>query len=145
MALYLSQKRRHMISIIIAHLYFLQTHNGKYSTSITLSCQWRQTTLSFQVSAQRSGKILNRYSCVSTHCPAFCHIFCVGTSGMQDSFLKVNLLGNPWFQIVGITEFYSWTSTRENLILLHANNKGADQPAHLCRLICTFVVCSSKI
>ena len=29
-------------------------------------------------------------------------------------------------------------STRENLILLHANNKGADQPAHPRKLISAF-------
>ena len=33
-----------------------------------------------------------------------------------------------------------WASSRENQILLHAKNKGADQPAHLCSLISTFVI-----
>ena len=31
-------------------------------------------------------------------------------------------------------------STRENLILFHASNKGADQPAHLCSLISLLVI-----
>ena len=31
--------------------------------------------------------------------------------------------------------FKIWGSTRENLVLLHANNKGADQPAHLISVI----------
>ena len=34
-----------------------------------------------------------------------------------------------------------WASTRENLLLGSANNKGADQPAHSPRLICGFVIC----
>ena len=33
----------------------------------------------------------------------------------------------------------NWTSTRENLTLLHANNKGADHPAHPHSLTCAFV------
>ena len=33
------------------------------------------------------------------------------------------------------------TETQEKLTLLHANNKGADQPAHLRSLISTFVIC----
>ena len=31
--------------------------------------------------------------------------------------------------------------SRENLTLLHAKNKDADQPAHPCSLISAFVVC----
>ena len=34
-----------------------------------------------------------------------------------------------------------WTLSQENLILLHVNNKGAYQPAHLRSLISAFVVC----
>ena len=34
---------------------------------------------------------------------------------------------------------YIWASTQENLSSPFANNKGADQPAHLHRLISTFV------
>ena len=33
-----------------------------------------------------------------------------------------------------------WASTQENLSSVFANNKKADQPAHLHRLICAFVV-----
>ena len=33
-----------------------------------------------------------------------------------------------------------WALARENLTLVFANNKGADQPAHLRRLICAFVI-----
>ena len=33
-----------------------------------------------------------------------------------------------------------WALTRENLSLGFANNKGADQPAHMCRLISTFFI-----
>ena len=33
-----------------------------------------------------------------------------------------------------------WATTWENLLMLYANNKGADQPAHLRSLISTFVV-----
>ena len=33
-----------------------------------------------------------------------------------------------------------WASSWENLFLLYANNKGADQPAQLRSLISTFVV-----
>ena len=33
-----------------------------------------------------------------------------------------------------------WAPSWENLFLPYANNKGADQPAHLCSLISTFVV-----
>ena len=32
-----------------------------------------------------------------------------------------------------------WATSWENLFLPHANNKGADQPAHSCSLISTFV------
>ena len=34
-----------------------------------------------------------------------------------------------------------WATSWENLFLPYANNKGADQPAHPCSLISTFVVC----
>ena len=33
-----------------------------------------------------------------------------------------------------------WASMRENLIFLHANNKGADQPAHSRSLLSAVVV-----
>ena len=33
-----------------------------------------------------------------------------------------------------------WASAQENLTLLHANNKVADQPWHLDSLISTFVI-----
>ena len=33
------------------------------------------------------------------------------------------------------------TEMRENLTFLHANNKGADQPAHPRSLISTYVIC----
>ena len=32
--------------------------------------------------------------------------------------------------------------SQEKLTLLHANNKGADQPAHVHSLLSTFVICS---
>ena len=35
---------------------------------------------------------------------------------------------------------FNWASSWENLFLLYANNKGADQPAHPRSLISTFVV-----
>ena len=35
---------------------------------------------------------------------------------------------------------YKWAMSWENLFLSYANNKGADQPAHLCSLISAFVV-----
>ena len=38
-----------------------------------------------------------------------------------------------------------WALTPENLTFLHANNKGADQPAHSHSLISTFVICNLKI
>ena len=31
-------------------------------------------------------------------------------------------------------------ATQENLTLLHANNKGTDQPVHQCSLISAFVI-----
>ena len=34
----------------------------------------------------------------------------------------------------------TWATSWENLFLQYANNKGADQPAHPCSLISTFVV-----
>ena len=47
-------------------LWFLfQKHYGKYSTSITLSSEWRQTEVPQQVGADWGGKISHRYSCVS--------------------------------------------------------------------------------
>ena len=35
---------------------------------------------------------------------------------------------------------YKWATSWENLFMPYANNKGADQPAHPCSLISTFVV-----
>ena len=35
-----------------------------------------------------------------------------------------------------------WPQHKKKLILLHANNIGADQPAHVCRLISAFIICS---
>ena len=35
---------------------------------------------------------------------------------------------------------FIWASTRENLSLGFMNNTGADQSAHRCRLISTFVI-----
>ena len=35
-----------------------------------------------------------------------------------------------------------WTSAQENLSSVFADNKGVDQPAHLCSLISAFVICS---
>ena len=32
-------------------------------------------------------------------------------------------------------EDFNWASMRENLTLMHANNKGANQPAHPCSLV----------
>ena len=33
-----------------------------------------------------------------------------------------------------------WATPRIKLTLLHENNKGVDQPAHVCRLIGAFVI-----
>ena len=33
-----------------------------------------------------------------------------------------------------------WPSLRENMTLLHANNKGPDQSVHPCNLISAFVI-----
>ena len=39
-----------------------------------------------------------------------------------------------------------WATSWQNLLLPYANNKGADQPAHLCSLISVFVVrCLDRI
>ena len=46
---------------------------------------------------------------------------------------KNNSESNCWQSI--------WTTSWENLFMQYANNKGADQPAHSCSLISTFVVC----
>ena len=37
-----------------------------------------------------------------------------------------------------------WATSWENLFMPYMNNKGADQPAHPCSLISTFVVCISS-
>ena len=39
-----------------------------------------------------------------------------------------------------MTHAVIWAFWRENLILMHANNKGADQPVHPHSLISTFVI-----
>ena len=38
------------------------------------------------------------------------------------------------------TYYYNWATSWENLFLPCANNKGTDQPAHLCSLISIFVI-----
>ena len=49
-----------------------------------------------------------------------------------------------WFQLV-IWRLDIWATSWDKC-LCHANNKGADQPAHLCSLISTFVVpCLDRI
>ena len=48
-------------------------------------------------------------------------------SALEYNFLAINL--------------NIWATSWENLLLPCANNKGADQPAHPCSLISTFVVC----
>ena len=40
---------------------------------------------------------------------------------------------------------FIWASRQGNPTLLHANNKGADQPAHLLDLISAFVACYQEI
>ena len=40
----------------------------------------------------------------------------------------------------GINDFMIWALTRENLSSEFVNNKGADQPVHLHRLISAFVI-----
>ena len=40
--------------------------------------------------------------------------------------------------------FLIWASLLENMILLHTNIKGGDQPAHMCNLICIFIIRSLK-
>ena len=47
---------------------------------------------------------------------------------------------NYAFAKLEVTWLYNWMLSRENLILLHANNKGADQPAHMRRLISAFFI-----
>ena len=37
-----------------------------------------------------------------------------------------------------------WALSKENLIMLHVNNTGADQPAHLASLISTLMICSCE-
>ena len=45
-----------------------------------------------------------------------------------------------WYNILGC-EKYIWATSWENLFMPYANNKGADQPAHLRGLISPFDVC----
>ena len=42
------------------------------------------------------------------------------------------------------TDISIWDISRENLILLHANSKGANQPAHVRSQISTFVICVTE-
>ena len=46
-----------------------------------------------------------------------------------------------YFIIMLIAFFFIWATSWENLFMPYVNNKGADQPAHPCSLISTFVVC----
>ena len=39
-----------------------------------------------------------------------------------------------------VSEYLVWATSWENLFIPYANNKGADQPVHLCSLISAFVV-----
>ena len=42
---------------------------------------------------------------------------------------------------LNMCRYRMWSTSRENLFMPYANNKGADQPAHLRSLISAFVVC----
>ena len=44
------------------------------------------------------------------------------------------------FFALGEVRAYNWVGSSENVSYAYANNKGADQPAHPCSLISTFVV-----
>ena len=47
----------------------------------------------------------------------------------------------PWKYRAVLMRINKWVMSWENLFMIYANNKGADQPAHLRNLISTFVVC----
>ena len=42
--------------------------------------------------------------------------------------------------VITLDDVKVWALTGKKLFSGFGNNKGADQPAHLCRMICTFVV-----
>ena len=54
-------------------------------------------------------------------------------AGMQIWFLQTTVAD---FLIIGLCE----PRHEKTLTFLHANNKGADQPAHLCSLVSVFVI-----
>ena len=66
----------------------------------------------------------------------------------KQSDLGLCFLSRPFWQATSVRNFRKyiiklhiiiWVLMPENLTLLHTNNKGADQPAHLGSLIGTFV------
>ena len=70
-------------------------------------------------------------------------IFCLDLHNVHVSIVETSNWGNGFLTfIIGFWQnvFIKWATSWENLFMPYANNKGADQPAHLHSLISTFVV-----
>ena len=71
------------------------------------------------------------------------HISQMQTAKMQIS-MRIHSLVSIFFiccsyRLISLVSI--WATSRENLFMPYANNKGADQPAHMRILISAFVVC----
>ena len=63
--------------------------------------------------------------------------------GCYKNLVRIDLLIYPSRRSdIGFLAHFNWASSRENLSLGFENNKSADQPAHPCSLISTFVIIS---
>ena len=67
-------------------------------------------------------------------------VFCCLDNVVYCTLHKAKLQWLVWDKRPFRMTWLLWASSWENLFMLYANNKGADQPAHPCSLISTFVV-----
>ena len=74
--------------------------------------------------------------CVIVIFPDHTHFFVKIVKNRYPQILRGNVI------LRFIMHYKSWVMSQENLLLLHANNKGIYQPIYLHSMISPFVICS---
>ena len=103
----------------------------------TMSCvQWNYASSKLHVHARPSRMPRDLAPCLKF--PSSLHTERI--SNRQHSSKTAGGAGLPSI----LCMYIIWATSWENLFMPYGNNKGTDQPAHLCSLISTFVICNTS-
>ena len=113
----------------------IKKHDGQTDGCMTQKKYAAPTSLKLEAlgaSKVNCNYLLYSFS-LSPTCEILCSMFCLLFVWMKSTKTGTTIM-------YGLLQYYHRSHVMRNLFMPYANNKGADQPAHLHSLISTFVV-----